>query len=74
MKKIICILGIALIIVACGERDEEYFFAHQEKAKEQVKACEEQLMDALENSSMQQAEAISKDNECIAAKSAISKQ
>lgn len=74
MKKIIGIALVGLILAACGDRDENYFFENQNKAKEHLKSCEEKLMDALENGNEKKFNEINNDAECLAAESALKKQ
>lgn len=74
MKKIIGVALIGLILAACGDRDQNYFFENQDKAKEQLKSCEKKLMDAIENGDKKKYEAVKSDAECLAAESALKKQ
>ncbi|MHC5225389.1 hypothetical protein [Ignatzschineria sp. LJL83] len=74
MKKIIGVALIGLILAACGDRDENYFFENQDKAKAHLKSCEEKLMNALENGDDKKYNEINNDAECVAADSALKKQ
>lgn len=74
MKKIIIMTAMATILVACGDRDENYFFENQEKAASHLKSCEEKLMNALENGDEKSFKAVQGDLECKAADSALKKQ
>lgn len=74
MKKIIVMSIIGIVLTACGDRDEDYFFKNQDKAKGTFKACEQKLYKALENGDEKEFKTIQSDEECKAADSALKKQ
>ncbi|PWD80726.1 hypothetical protein DC083_06325 [Ignatzschineria ureiclastica] len=74
MKKLIVVGLLSVFLVACGEKDENYYFEHQDKAREKINSCEEQMMKAFMNLDEKAGRAIEADNECKAAKAAIKKQ
>lgn len=74
MKKIIIMGVLGAILAGCGDRDEEYFFKNQDKAKTVLKSCEEKLLNALENGNEKEFKALEADAECRAANSALKKQ
>lgn len=74
MKKIIGIAVLGAILAGCGDRDEAYFFEHQDKAEAHLKACENKFMKAIEKEDEKALIALEKDPECNAAQEALAKQ
>ncbi len=74
MKKLMVVGLLSIFLVACGEKDENYYFEHQDKAQEKLQSCEEQMMKAFMNLDEKAGRAVDADAECNAAKAAIKKQ
>lgn len=74
MKKIIAAGLLSVLLVGCGEHDEEYFFKHQDKAETKLKSCEEKIYAAIEKNDEKAYEKAFNDKECHAANAALKKQ
>lgn len=73
MKKIL-LMGFVAVLAGCGDHDEEYFFKHQDKAKETVQSCEKRLEKALMSGDEKSFESVMENVECKAADAALKKQ
>lgn len=70
MKKwIICLSAFALM--ACSEKDKEYYLSHADQAQEKVKQCRQQQEQAFSNNDKQKFRQIEQDKECQAAREAV---
>lgn len=71
MKKLLLIAGISALLIGCSEHDEAYYGKHLQKAEDVVLKCETNLAKARENNDQKSEQYILEDQECNAARSAL---
>lgn len=74
MKKILLGILVLGVLVGCGEKNEEYFFQNQDKAKDKIAVCEADLEKAFKNKDEKAFEKVRNNAECNAANDALKKQ
>lgn len=73
MKKLSTLLSISglLFLIACTEKDSDYYQKNPEKAKAKIKACEDKLIQAFSKNDKAALKKVEEDSGCDAADKAI---